>query len=172
MVSNVLWNRFISASEIRRQLKEVRNVTVSIRTVRRRVTERNSKSFRSIRSPQFLPQHRREHLRFAREHAGWTMHQWSNVFFSDETRKSLIGPDGRPRVYWRPNERFSLCTIVETVGFQGGSIMLWGGISYEARTDLVILERGAINALRYLEAVLEPHVIPFAPFIGEDFLLM
>ena len=24
----------------------------------------------------------------------------------------------------------------------------------------------------YLEAVLEPHVIPFAPFIGEDFLLM
>ena len=101
--------------------------------------------------------------------ADWTMHQSSNVLFSDESRISLICPDGHHRVYRRQNERFSPCTIVEMVGFQSGSIMLWGGISYEARTDLV---RGAINALRYLEAVLEPHVIPFAPFIGEDFLLM
>ena len=93
------------------------------------------------------------------------MHQWSNILFSDETRITLIGPNGRPRVYRRPNERYSPCTIVETVSFQGGSIMLWGGISYEARTDLLILKRGAINALRYLEAVLEPHVITFAPFI-------
>ena len=171
MVSNALRNRFISASEIRSQLKEVRNVTVSLRTVRRRPAERNLKTFRPVQGPQLLPQHRRERLRFAREHADWTKHHWSNVLFSDETRRSLIGPDGRPRVYRRPNERFSSCTIVETVGFQGGSIMLWGGISYEARTDLLILKRGAINALRYLIAVLEPH-IPFGPFIGEDFLLM
>ena len=91
--------------------------------------------------------------------------QWSNVLFSNETRLSLIGPDS-------PNERFSPCTIVETVGFQGGSIILWGDISYEGRTDLVILERDAIKALTDLEAVLEPRVIPFATFIGEDFLLM
>ena len=75
------------------------------------------------------------------------MHQWNNVLFSDETRISLIGPDGRHRVYRRPNERFSPCIKGETVGFQGGSIMLWGGIPYEARMDLVILE-SAINALK------------------------
>ena len=63
-------------------------------------------------------------------------------------RISLISPNGRHRVYRRPNESFSPCTIVETIGFQGGSIMLWNDISYEAPTDLVILERGAINALR------------------------
>ena len=66
--------------------------------------------------------------------------QWSNVLFSNETRLSLIGPDS-------PNERFSPCTVVKTVGFQGGSIMLWGGIPYEAHMDLVILE-SAINALK------------------------
>ena len=124
MVSNVLQNRFLSASEIRSQLKEVRNVTVSLRTVRRRLVKRNLKDFRPVRAPQLLPQNRRELLRFAREHADWTMHQWSNVLFSDETRISLIGPDGRHRVYRRPNERFFPCTIVETVDFQGGSIML------------------------------------------------
>ena len=36
----------------------------------------------------------------------------------------------------------------------------------------MVLERGAIHALRYLEGVLELHDIPFAPFIGEYFLLM
>ena len=60
---------------------------------------------------------------------------------------------------------------METVGFQDRSIMLWGGIFYEARTDLVILERGAINALRYLEGVLESRVISFAPFIEKIFFL-
>ena len=43
MVSNVLRNSFISASELRSQVKEVRNVTVSLRTVRRRLAERNLK---------------------------------------------------------------------------------------------------------------------------------
>ena len=171
MVSNVLRNRFISASEIRSQLKEVRNVKVSLKTVRRMLAERNLKAFRLVRAPQLLPQNRSERLRFAQEHADWTMHQCSNVLFSDETRISLIGPDDRHRVYRRPNERFSPCTIVETVSFQGGSIMLRGGISYEARADLVVLERGVINVLRYLEAILEPHVILFAPFIEMIFFL-
>ena len=134
MVSNVLRNRFISASEISSQLKEVRNVSVSLRTVRRRLVERNLKAFSHVRAPQRLPQHRRERLRFAREHADWTMHQWSNVFFSDETRISLSVSTSERKV-------FTMCHSGNG-GFQGGSIMLWGGISYEARTDLEILERG------------------------------
>jgi hypothetical protein len=43
----------------------------------------------------------------------------------------------------------SQCGISPRTGFNGGSIMVWGGISLDARTDLV-----------------------FAPFIGENFLLM
>ena len=75
------------------------------------------------------------------------------------------------RVYRHLNERFSPCTIVGTVGFEIGSIMLWGGISYEVRTDLVILEIGAINALRYLDAVLKPHVIPLHHLLENIFFL-
>ena len=69
MMSNVLQNRFISDSEIRSQLKEERNVTVSLKTIRRRLAERNLKAFRPGRAPQLLPLHRRERFRFAREHA-------------------------------------------------------------------------------------------------------
>lgn len=47
--------------------------------------------------------------------------------------------------------------------------MVWGGISMEARTDLVIVG-GRAN--RYIRDVLDPHVIPFAPFIGNEFIFM
>lgn len=44
----------------------------------------------------------------------------------------------------------------------------WGGVSFEARTDLVIMNSGVITADGYITKVLEP----FAPFIRGDFMLM
>jgi hypothetical protein len=46
------------------------------------------------------------------------------------------------------------------------------GINIEARTDLRRLIRKEVNADRYIRDILEPHVVPFAPFKGEDFLLI
>ncbi|CAK1580956.1 unnamed protein product [Parnassius mnemosyne] len=50
--------------------------------------------------------------------------------------------------------------------------MVWGGISYEAYTDLFIFDKAAVNLHRYIEEFLQEHVIPFAPFIGQNFVLM
>lgn len=172
IVSNVLRNRFATAPTVRSRLFEVRNVSVSVRTIRRRLAERNLTAFRPARVPALTTDHRRARLQFARQFRNWTMGQWKTVLFSDESRVALSGPDGRQRVYRRPGERFAQCTVVETVGYQGGSVMVWGGISYEARTELVVFDRGSVNAQRYVEEILEPHVIPFAPFIGDDFRLM
>jgi hypothetical protein len=49
--------------------------------------------------------------------------------------------------------------------------MVSGGISYEARTDLVVFDRGSVNAQRYVDEVLQERVIPFEPFIGDYFRL-
>lgn len=49
--------------------------------------------------------------------------------------------------------------------------MVWGGISLEARTDLIKLQ-GGINADKYIRQCLEEHVIPYSHFIGEHFKLM
>ncbi|CAH1379209.1 unnamed protein product, partial [Tenebrio molitor] len=68
------------------------------------------------------------------------------------------------RVYRRPGERYAQCNIVPTVMFGGGSVMVWGGITLEARTELVVIPRGSI--------ILEPHVMPLAPFRGNYFLFM
>ena len=50
--------------------------------------------------------------------------------------------------------------------------MIQGSISLEARTDLVIIERGGVAALRYIIDYLEDHVGPYAAFLGPDFIFM
>lgn len=50
--------------------------------------------------------------------------------------------------------------------------MVWGGICVGARTDLVVIDGGSLTAHRYITDVLEPHVMPIAPFIGENFIFM
>jgi hypothetical protein len=70
----------------------------------------------------------------------------------------MIGPgfvctvmdDRRVRVYKRPGERYAQCNIVGTVSHGGGSVMVWGGISSAAHTDIVIVDRGRMTAYRYI----------------------
>jgi hypothetical protein len=50
--------------------------------------------------------------------------------------------------------------------------MIWAGISLEAHTDLVFVENGAMTAHRYILECVESHVVPYVPFIGENFLFM
>jgi hypothetical protein len=75
-------------------------------------------------------------------------------------------------VYRRPGERYAPCNIVGTVQFGGGSVLVWGGISLEARTELVVLSGRALNAHGYVTTIVEPHVIPFEPFIGDQFVFI
>jgi hypothetical protein len=61
---------------------------------------------------------------------------------------------------------------VPGISFGSGLIMVWGGISMEACPELVVVNGGAMTANRYITNILEPHVVPFAPFIGNDSILM
>jgi hypothetical protein len=53
--------------------------------------------------------------------------------------------------------------------------MVWIGISLDVTTELVVLVRRTLNAHRYstnILEVLEPVVVPYAPFVGQDFIYM
>ena len=50
--------------------------------------------------------------------------------------------------------------------------MVWAGICLDGRTDLVVIDGGALTAVRYRGEVLEPLVRPFAGALGQDFVLM
>ena len=86
--------------------------------------------------------------------------------FSDESRFLLSGTDRRVRV-WRRNLPHNL---LQTVAYGGGSLMVWGGISLNNKTDLIFI-RGNLTAERYVEEVVQNHILPFAHEIGPDFVL-
>lgn len=166
-----LRNRRRTAVQTRNELEEVRGTTISERTVRRRLKEVGLKAYRSKKAPQLQRRHRVARLAFAREHQNWN-DLWGNVLFTDESRFCVNSIDGRERLYRRPGEQNEQFNFTPTVSFGGGSIMVWGGICLGARTELVVIDGGALTADRYIRDILQDHVIPFAPFIGADFLLM
>src|SRR6202042_2104392 len=67
--------------------------------------------------------------------------------------------DRRSRVYRRRNERFARNCVDETPSHGGGGAMVWGMISYNGRSQLVHIE-GGLNAQRYVNEILLPHVLP------------
>lgn len=172
IVLNTLRNRHMTSVETKNQLREVRGTAVSVWTVRRRIQEAGLKSYRPAAGPKLLPRHRVARLQFSREHLNWTLAQWRTVLFTDESRFCLHSPDGRERVWRRPGERFAECTFKPRLSHGGGSLMVWAGISMDACTELVVIDGGSLTAQRYIEEVLENYVVPFAPFIGDGFILM
>lgn len=167
-----LRTRFTTSTALQQEFSRRYNFRISQDTVRRRLAENNITPRRSATGPLLKIAHRRQRLQFAQEHQNWGVREWSNVMFSDESRFCLFSDDRRRRVYRRPGERYAQCNIVETVSYGGGSVMVWGGISTDARTDLVVVTGGRMTADRYIRDILEPHVVPYAPFIGEEMLFM
>nr|CAH7738231.1 unnamed protein product [Callosobruchus chinensis] len=50
--------------------------------------------------------------------------------------------------------------------------MVWAGISLEARTELYIIPRVSLTAVRYIDEILQDFVVPYGHFIGYNFILM
>ena len=115
---------------------------------------------RPCRGPVLTRIHRRNRLRWCREHQRWTWQQWASVVFSDESRFCLTTADGRERVWRRRGERFARCCNREFNRWEGPGVMVWAGITARNRTPLVVVE-GNLNVQRYVNEVLEPHLVPF-----------
>ncbi|MEW8544207.1 MAG: transposase [Candidatus Thiodiazotropha sp.] len=99
-------------------------------------------------------------MNWVRHHGYWTRNQWNTVLFTDESRYCLHRIDRRARIYRRRGERFADACVNEVDRFGGGSVMVWGGISFSARTQLIIVH-GNLTGQRYRDEILAPVVAPF-----------
>lgn len=165
-------NPYQTAVITNRNLRNARGTVVSDRTICRRFRSLGFIARRPAIGMRLLRRHRVARLDFARIHLVWNELQWSQVLFTDESRFMLRSVDGRRRVWRRRGERYEDGMFSERESFGGGSLMVWGGITSDARTELFVFPpRQSLNAVRYIE-ILNEHVVPFAPYIGEEFLLM
>lgn len=163
-----LRNRFVTAPELKRDILAATGTRISTSTIRRRLHLSGLKSRRPMRGVKMTAAHRRLRLQWARQHQGRGLRHWRYVMFTDESRFCLRFTDGRKRVWRRRGERLCRDTIVEHDSYGGGSVMVWGGISYDRRTDLVMIP-GNVTGQRYVDEILRPHVIPMANRVGPNF---
>lgn len=155
-----LRNRFQSATDTAAITPGRTNNRISAQTVRNRLAERNIRCRRPYVGQVLTRRHRRARLDWERHHGRWTRNQWNTVLFSDESRFLLDRFDRRSRVYRRPRERFSDACVSEVDRFGGGSVMVWGGITFHGRTQLLIVD-GNLTGQRYRDEILAPVVTPF-----------
>lgn len=168
----VLRNRTATARDVQRDLLRATGRLISDQTVRNRLHKAQMASRRPAKVRQLLVRHRQARLQFAREHRHWQLQHWRPVMFSDESRFTVSGHDGRTRVWRRPGEHYIPAAMVETKAHGGGSVMVWGGITMYKKTDLIIARNGNLTAQRYMNEILDTQVRRFAHDVGQEFLFM
>ena len=107
----------------------------------------------------------------------WTMFvgllAFGGLFFLQRSLDIVFDfTDKRARVWRRPEERLHADNIAEHDHYGGGSVMVWGGISWDGLTDLCVLHCGTLTAQRCRDDILDVHVRPYADAIGDPFILM
>jgi hypothetical protein len=139
-------------------------VFASATTVRRRLHEAGLYGHLAVKKPLLSTRYRQLRLNFAREHADWSWVDWSTLMFSDESKFNLFQSDGRVYVRRRSGEQLTDDCVTRTVKFVGGSVMVWGAMSYRG-TGFLSRVDGRPNSQGYIK-ILEDCAIPSANLLG------
>lgn len=115
-------------------------VFVCGRTVRRML---NSAGMKAEHKPKVLPltpSRKKARLSWAKVHQNWTVDDWKNVVFSDETKINRIGSDGAQWFWNATDEEIRDCHLQHLYKHGGGNIMLWGCFLWEGPGYIVRID--------------------------------
>lgn len=153
----ILKNRFLSASALKREMENTNYANVSVRTVERRLNELGFMSRRPVKKPLLTEKMKRNRLQWAKSHENWTFEDWSRVIFSDESKFNLLGQDGKQNVRRRKGERFKAECVAKTVK-HSPYIMIWGCITAYGMGHIKVI-KGIMNGEKYKE-IIQNYVLP------------
>ena len=108
-------------------------------TIRRTLLKSGLKCYTKPLKPRLLPHHRAARLKFARNTQRAPESFWNHVVFTDESKFKLYAPDGNHTVWRRPGLPTKNHHFHHTVKFGGGSVMVWGAITYHGVGKLVFI---------------------------------
>ncbi len=100
--------------------------TISEHTTRRTLKQMGHSSRRTHRVPLLSAKNRKRRLQFTQAHQNWTIEDWKNVAWSDESRFLLQHSDGRIRIWRKEHESMDPSCLVSTVQAAGGGVMVRG----------------------------------------------
>jgi transposase len=119
-------------------------------TCRRTLRKEGLRAKIKRRKPMLRKRHIKARLLFAQKYSSWTVDDWHQVIFSDETKINRLGSGGRKWIWSGRNENLTKRTVDETLKFGGGSIMMWGCMTYRG-TGCGCRIEGNMDAALYTE---------------------
>ncbi len=134
--------------------------TISEHTTHRTLKLMGFSSRRPHRVPLLSAKNRKRRLQFTQAQQNWTIEDWKNVAWSDESQFLLRHSDGRVTIWRKEHESMDPSCLVSM--FQAGvsGVMVWWGIvSWHTLGPLVLIEH-RLNTTAYLSIVAD-HVHPF-----------
>ncbi len=123
--------------------------TISEHTTRRTPKQMGSSSRRPHRVSLLSAKNRKRRLQFAQAHQNWTIEDWKNVAWSDESRFLMRHINGKVKIWLKEHESMDPSCLVSTIQAGGGGVMVWGIFSWHT---LVPIEHH-LNATSYLSTL-------------------
>jgi len=79
--------------------------------------------------PFICPANKEKWRLWALAHESWTVEDWKNMIFSDESKFLLFKSNGHQWAWFQPGQAYENRFVKKTVKHGGGNIMVWGCIS-------------------------------------------
>ena len=155
-----------NAVQVTKALTNVVNQPLSATTVCQHLKKTGMKAIVKSKHPLLSVKHCKACLNYAYAHKDWTVEDWKKVVWSDETKINRLGSDGCKWVWKKAGEGLSNRVVQGTVKFGGGSVMMWGcmtwqGIGYATKID------GRMDEDLYLQ-ILKDELLETLQFYGLD----
>ncbi len=120
-------DRKATVTQITTRYNQAMQNTISEHTTHRTLKQMGSRSRRPHRVPLLSAKNRTRRLQFTQVHQNWTIEDWINISWSDESRFLLRHSDGRVIIWRKEHESMDPSCLVSTVQAAGG-VMVWGDI--------------------------------------------
>jgi hypothetical protein len=109
-------------------------------------------SYYAAHKPRLSDKHKKRRLLWAQQHVNWTEEQSRCVVWSDESRYTVDGSDGRTRVLRKVGERYEEQHTVETRKYKGGGVIIWSCFWAGGFGPLVFVD-GSIDQEKYIDTL-------------------
>ena len=150
------------------QLRLNTNIGVSEQTVRCRLRETGIGKHKAVNRPLLTKKQIAARLKWAREHRDWSVEQWQQVIWSDETIVRNQN-DRRPKLVFRrrnKREKYDPKNVQPKSSYGGASQMAWGCFIGDKLGPIVFVD-SSITKEVYL-GILADSLLPFIEVLHAD----
>ena len=147
-------NRRMTLHQLRQDLSQNSQgaVRVSINTISRRLKSEGIKSYVPVKKPLLTQAQKSKRLDWAKRYRHWSIKDWEQVVFSDESMFRTYSHRRTQRVWRRKREKFHPACIDRCVKNPLG-VMVWGAISSKGVSQLKLVN-GTMNSKAYQDNII------------------